>query len=282
MSCAVPSCVSFVCARVSPIAAGAAWAIAMGLISEPLNAQLIPDASLPTNSRVEPIAPGISEIAGGTPAGTNLFHSFSHFDLGSGEVARFNLDAAIANAVIRVTGGSASQIDGAIVSSTSANLIFVNPQGWLFGSGAQLDVGGAIAFSSADAVVFADGSIFPSVAAPSSESLLSVAVPVGLQLGREAGLIQVLGNGHDLSVADPIFAPIERGGATDGLRGAPANLLMLAGGDIAIDGGTVTAASGQLSVVAGRGGFVRLGATIATEFDPSFELGEIALGPVIK
>ncbi|TAF50854.1 MAG: filamentous hemagglutinin N-terminal domain-containing protein [Oscillatoriales cyanobacterium] len=255
----------------------------------PARSQLIPDATLPTPSQVAPIAPDVFRITGGTPADTNLFHSFTQFDLGAGEVAQFdfsNFDRTIANAIIRVTGGQFSQIDGAIVAEGSTNLVFVNPQGWVFGAGAQLDVGGAIAFSSAEAVVFADGSAFPSVATPGSETLLSVAVPIGLQLGagspNRVGDIEITGNGHDLSVTHPILAPIERNGATDGLRGSPANLLMLAGDTVSINGGTVTAASGQLSIVAGRNGLVPLGMTIdhvdpVRVQNPAFELGDISL-----
>jgi filamentous hemagglutinin family protein len=261
---------------------------AIGVIT-PARSQLIPDATLPTPSQVDPIAPQLYRITGGTQADTNLFHSFTQFDLNTGDIAQFDFstfDRRIDNAVIRVTGGQFSQIDGAIVSATPTHLVFVNPQGWIFGSGAQLDVGGAIAFSSADAVVFADGSMFPSVATPESPTLLSIATPIGLQLGTGSpdriGNIEVTGNGHDLSVANPILAPIERNGATDGLRGAPANLLMLAGDTVSIDGGTVTAASGQLSIVAGRNGFVPLGLTIdqvsAIEpLNPEFAWGDITL-----
>ena len=257
----------------------AACPAALAIAPFSLQAQPVPDASLPEVSRVETAAPGMHQITGGTASGANLFHSFREFDLDTGEVAAFGLDATIANAIVRVTGGRASQIDGTIVSDTGANLIFVNPQGWLFGAQAQLDVGGAIAFSSADAVMFADGSVFPGFASPAADTLLSVAVPVGLQLGSEAGAIRAAGGGHDLTVTDPVLAPIERNSATDGLRGAPGNLLTLVGGEVAIDGGTVTAASGQLSIVAGRNGFVPLGLTIdgAGTLDPSFEFGDITI-----
>jgi filamentous hemagglutinin family protein len=275
-------------AAVFGMSAAAIGAVA-GLAIAPARSQPIPDTTLPSPSQVIPIAPDIFRITGGTPADTNLFHSFTQFDLDAGEVAQFdfsNFDRTIANAIIRVTGGRFSQIDGAIVSDAATNLVFINPQGWIFGAGAQLDVGGAIAFSSADAVIFADGSAFPSVATPGANPLLSVAVPIGLQLGAgspdRVGNIEISGNGHDLSVTHPILAPIERNGATDGLRGSPANLLMLAGDTVSIDGGTVTAASGQLSIVAGRNGFVPLGLTI-DQVDPirlqspTFELGDIFL-----
>ncbi len=272
----------------SVVATFVASLAAIGAIA-PARSQPIPDTTLPNPSQVDAIAPEIFRITGGTQAETNLFHSFTQFDLDAGAVAQFdfsNFDRAIANAIIRVTGSRSSQIDGAIVSATPTNLVFVNPQGWIFGAGAQIDVGGAIAFSSADAVVFADGSAFPSFATPGAETLLSVAVPVGLQLGTgspdRVGNIEITGNGHDLSVTNPILAPIERNGATDGLRGAPANLLMLAGDAVSIDGGTVTAASGQLSIVAGRNGFVPLGLTIdqvsaIDQLNPEFEWGDISL-----
>ena len=257
--------------------------------SDPARSQLIPDATLPTPSQVDTIAPNTYRITGGTQAESNLFHSFQQFNLATGEVAQFALesgtiDAALTNAIIRITGGRVSQIDGAIVSDSNTNLVFINPQGWVFGANAQLDVGGAIAFSQAEAVVFADGSMFPSQDAPGDATVLSVMMPIGLQLGAgspggEGGNIRMTGNGHDLTVKHPILAPIERNGATDGLRGAPANLLMLVGDNVAITGGTVTAASGQLSIVAARNGFIPLGLTIeqVNQLDPALEWGEITL-----
>src|ERR1700761_7118818 len=48
----------------------------------------------------------------GRQVGTNLFHSFSDFNLTSGQSATFSGPAQIQNIIARVTGGSASSIDG--------------------------------------------------------------------------------------------------------------------------------------------------------------------------
>jgi len=48
----------------------------------------------------------------GLTRGNNLFHSFSQFDLSSGETANFSGPANIQNILARVTGGNASSIDG--------------------------------------------------------------------------------------------------------------------------------------------------------------------------
>jgi len=254
-------------------------------------AQVQPDASLPTASIVTEQTNGYT-ITGGTQAGTNLLHSFTQFDLESGRLAQFDLSdrngTAIQNAIIRVTGGTRSQIDGTIQADTPANLIFINPQGWLFGANAQLDLNGAIAFSSAEAVIFADQlgnrAIFPSAGAVDAAGLplLAVSTPIGVQLGTQAGAIQLTGNGHNLSVVNPILSPLERQGATTGLQGTPANLLTLIGGSVALEGATVTAASGQLSIVAGRNGFVPFGATVdqrsqLAQLSPDWNWGEVSL-----
>src|SRR5947208_6481441 len=48
----------------------------------------------------------------GTTRGNNLFHSFSQFDLKAGDIATFTGPGNIQNILSRVTGGSASSIDG--------------------------------------------------------------------------------------------------------------------------------------------------------------------------
>jgi large exoprotein involved in heme utilization and adhesion len=45
-------------------------------------------------------------ISGGTITGSNLFHSFGRFSVGTGDGAIFTGPPAIANIVSRVTGGN--------------------------------------------------------------------------------------------------------------------------------------------------------------------------------
>jgi filamentous hemagglutinin family protein len=100
----------------------------------------------------------IYEITHGTPAGLNLFHSFGDFSLTAAETARFQTttgspDGTIGNILGRVTGSNPSSLFGTIDSATyypDANLFLINPNGILFGPGAQINVGGMVHFTTAD------------------------------------------------------------------------------------------------------------------------------------
>ncbi len=114
-------------------------------------------------------SPGFYEItpAMGKSAGSNLFESLGTFNLGTGDTADFEADAGTQNIVARVTGGTASNIDGRITStvfggsgSSGASLYFINPAGFVFTSNASVNLAGAFTVSTANYVMFADGSVF--------------------------------------------------------------------------------------------------------------------------
>ena len=90
-------------------------------------------------------------ITGGTPLGTNLFHSFNNFDLASGHTASWQRSnaSAFTNVINRVTGGGVSDIAGTIDASqfSNAQFYFINPAGIVFGDGTQINVPGAVHFS---------------------------------------------------------------------------------------------------------------------------------------
>lgn len=97
------------------------------------------------------------QIAGGTRPGngTNLFHSFDHFNIGHGSTAQFlNTTPSLhtENILSRVTGGNPSSIFGTIdtMSYPEANLFLMNPAGIVFGPNATLNVSGSVAFTTAD------------------------------------------------------------------------------------------------------------------------------------
>lgn len=94
----------------------------------------------------------------GSRVGSNLFHSFSQFDIASGQSATFNGQAGTQNVIGRITGG-ASQINGAVSSSIDgANLYLINPAGMVFGEGASVNVTGAFHASTADYLDLVSGS----------------------------------------------------------------------------------------------------------------------------
>lgn len=92
-------------------------------------------------------------ITGGTPAGSNLFHSFQRFGLSPNQTATFLANPTIHNVLGRVTGGDASVIQGLIrLTNSSANLYLINPAGIVFGSQARLDVPGSFTATTAHAI----------------------------------------------------------------------------------------------------------------------------------
>ncbi len=198
----------------------------------------------------------ITEVSGGTRADSNLFHSFQDFSLETGNTAFFNNASDISNIVGRITGGNISSIDGLIRANGNANLILINPSGINFGVNAQLDIGGSFLGSTADSLIFEDGTVF-SATNPQSSPLLTVSVPMGLQLGQDPASISVAGTGHNLSLEAPIFSPFTLG-EVSGLKVREGQTLALVGGNLNLDGGTLTAKTGRIELGSAAGGTVNL------------------------
>ncbi len=110
----------------------------------------------------------------GARRGTNLFHSFSDFQIGTGDSATFtqNSTGIIENIFARVTGGTASAIDGKLASSISgANLYFLNPTGVSFGPKSTVNVDGSFTVTTANHLAFSDGTKFSADAAALGDTL---------------------------------------------------------------------------------------------------------------
>jgi filamentous hemagglutinin family protein len=118
------------------------------------------------------VGPGSNyTINGGTQVGSNLFYSFSQFNLTNAETATFN-SAGITNIISRITGGPSS-INGRIVSG--ANLFLLNPAGIMFGPNATLNITGSFHATTADYLKLGTNGIF--YADPAMASTLTVDPP---------------------------------------------------------------------------------------------------------
>ncbi len=162
-------------------------------------AQITPDGSLPTNVEQQG---SVTEITGGGRAGDNLFHSFKDFSVNTGHEAFFNNALDIQNILSRVTGGNISSIDGLIRANGTANLFLLNPAGIIFGNNARLDVGGSFLGSTAEGLLFDDGTEFSAV--DTSTPVLTINAPIGLNLRDTTGSISNTGNlnvDRDLTLA---------------------------------------------------------------------------------
>lgn len=103
------------------------------------------------------------DITGGRQAGRNLFHSFGQFNVEVGNIANFLAVPDLRNILARVTGGSASYINGLIqVTGGNPNLYLMNPAGIVFGQGASLNVPAAFIATTADRIIFPGGSFHAS------------------------------------------------------------------------------------------------------------------------
>ncbi len=185
----------------------------------------------------------IITITGGTRAGNNLLHSFSTFNILTNHNAYFNNNLSISNIIARVTGNTISNIDGLISTNGSANLFIINPNGIIFGENARLSVGGSFTASTANKLIFDDGSI----AINQQKPILTVGIPVGLNLESNSGEITVNGIPRTI-ISNELGQPIITTGFPTGLAVSNGNINLIGNG-IKLNGGTLSSNGGNLNLI---------------------------------
>ena len=205
-------------------------------------AQITPDGSLSTS--VEQQGENKLNINGGEREGNNLFHSFEQFSVPEGIEAAFKNGLDIENIFTRVTSGEASAINGILRTQGGANFFLVNPNGIIFGENAQLDVGGSFIATTANSIQFEDGVEFTAENAE-EEPILTVSVPIGLNLNSNSGAIQVNGAGNQI-INDSSFSPIEFGEKPKGLSVPNGQTFALVGNGLRFNSGIVVTEGNQI------------------------------------
>jgi filamentous hemagglutinin family protein len=239
--------------------------VAIALGSNPTHAEVVPDATLGNERsrvRINPRFPGVEIIRGGAQRDQNLFHSFERFNVSTGRAAFFIPDNSIENIFSRVTGSEPSRIRGTLGVFGNANLFFMNPNGIIFGSQSNLDLGGSFLATTADSIQFENRGFF-SALNPEIPALLTINPSAYLFSQRDTGNIVIR------TISNPIFG-------TSGLFVPLGERLSLLGGDVRIEGGRLFALGGQIDIGAvGDIGTIALNADNSFEFADTLQRGNV-------
>ncbi|NJN74793.1 MAG: filamentous hemagglutinin N-terminal domain-containing protein, partial [Limnothrix sp. RL_2_0] len=185
-------------------------------------------------------------IEGGATRGTNLFHSFSDFNILDSHRVYFANPAGIESILARVTGSNQSNIFGTLGVNGSADLYFINPNGIVFEENSQLDLEGAFSATTADKVRLGNAGFFDA-SNPESSSLLDV---------RPSAFFFV-----DSSPSTAITvrsAPRLTMGNNRGLQVPNGKGIVLVGGNVELDNGAINAWEGRINIASVMAGSVEI------------------------
>ncbi|MCK5877063.1 MAG: filamentous hemagglutinin N-terminal domain-containing protein [Candidatus Marithrix sp.] len=190
------------------------------------------------------------EASFGELHGGNLFHSFQQFNLKEGDVATFSGPNIVNNIIGRITGG-ASFIDGTLRSTIpQANLYLLNPNGFLLGKNANLDLQGSFHLTTANQLYLNDGTVLTTKL--NSSNILTSSPPVAFGF-LDSGTITI--QGSKLSVTKD-------------------ETLAISAHEINIDGGRLRAISGQINLSTSTNDVVKIA---ANSFKTNHSEGKITL-----
>ncbi|EIJ42874.1 filamentous hemagglutinin family N-terminal domain [Beggiatoa alba B18LD] len=201
----------------------------LGTVSEPTRLEAVLITAIPTPmeqaTTLITVTPNL-----GVQVGSNLFYSFKDFNITANEIVNFALtpnDNSVHNIINRVTGGTPSLINGAIVSDLqNGNLFFINPDGVLLGEHAQIGLFSSFHISTADTLFLGQEGEFN--ARHPEQSILSSAQPSAYGFLTDTPA--------PINLQDSIILAID-------------NNISLVGGDIQIDNSTLWAVSKEIALV---------------------------------
>lgn len=230
------------------ILSGATLVTTLGMLPQSSRAQPILPAQDGTGTIVTPSGQSF-DISGGTlsPDQLNLFHSFEQLGLDPQQVANFLAQPQLRNILGRVVGGDPSVIQGIIrVSGGNANLFLMNPAGFVFGPGAQLDVPGNFTATTANGIQLGD-EWFNAAGGNNYSNLTGDPSGLGFTMANPGAIV----NAGDLILA-------------------PGQTLALVGGTVA-NSGSLSAPGGQVILASmpepGVVRFSQPGQVLSVEFD---------------
>ena len=225
-------------------------------------------------SAASPIGKVQYDITGGTRpgGGVNLFYSFEQFNVPTNNIANFLNDSGLptSNILGRVTGQqNPSIIFGTIQTNgtggfDNANLFLMNPYGFIFGPNATVNVGGMVAFTTADYLRLADGVRFNAIPNATADVLLT-ALPVAAFgfLGSNPAAIAV--QGSMLTVQSGQSFSLVGGNQGFSYTNPDTGLPASVPNGVTMTGGKLSAPNGQINVAS----VAALGEVSAVDFMPS-------------
>ena len=218
------------------------------------------------------------KIEGGLKSGSNLFHSFEEFSIPEGMEASFENSLEIENIFTRVTGDSASTINGTLSAQGGANLFLMNPNGIVFGQDASINIGGSFIATTADSVQFADSTEFAATSTEDPTPLLTNEIPIGLGFGSDSnsGPITVNGEGNQIGSED-VSEPTEIETSFNGLQVDSGEKLILIGDNVNLNGGIVISEGGTIEIGSVQNGFVGITEDLETNYDNVDSFGTVQL-----
>jgi filamentous hemagglutinin family protein len=218
---------------------------------------------------VNPAGASTFNITGGLSRGLNLLHSFTDFSVPTGGSANFTNPQGNQSIITRVTGNLFSDING-LVNTNGANFLLINPNGVVFGTNAQLNVGKAFVTSTANGIDFVDaagGNYNFGVNRSGDAPLLSISANVAFNPAR-----LIMGASNSGSKGIENYGTLR--------TNIPGQYIGLIGGNVNFNGGQIIAPGAKVELGGlVQGGTVGFSLDNGIQFPVNVDRGTVSLVP---